>query len=79
MEKKINKKLIATGNGYPKSATKYLTIDNENKKHITLGDITEGGYYIIDTTWIVSDLPAGVQQGKYPVCMLKGMGAIMMT
>ena len=60
----IKKNLIATGNGYPKSAATYLTTDSENKKHITLGDITEGGYYIIDTTWIVSDLPTGLQQGK---------------
>lgn len=63
-EKTMSQNAITTlGNSFPKSADGYITTGSDNKNHITLGNITEGGYYIIDTTWIVDDLPDGVGQG----------------
>lgn len=63
-ERPMSQNAITTlGNSFPKNASKYLTAGSDGKSHIDLRNITEGGYYIIDTTWIADDLPDGVSQG----------------
>lgn len=54
------KAVTELSNAFPKNATKYAVLNEESEKYeLTIGDIKEGGYYVLSDTWTLLDAPAG--------------------